>query len=90
VRRKSDGFVKPVDITGENSRSWLEGPAWLEGQRRRVVKSEYVPATTEEYERQNWRDRNQYRIGQLVANRQPPEVLRKIAELIGYQEEEKP
>ncbi len=81
--------ISKVKVTGETSRSWLVGPEWIGDRREKYSKKNYEICTGADFEEQLWRDKHQYRIGQLVGNRIDPAILRQIAALIGYDPESK-
>lgn len=82
--RDKRGHIRQVRVTGETSRSWLAGPAWNPG-KDKYPKKEYAIATQQEWDRDLWRYKHQHPIAQLVASRRISyEVLKQIADLIGY------
>jgi hypothetical protein len=81
--RNKSGFIHRVDITGETTRSWV---CSRYGRDTKYAKKDHQIATEDEYRKDIWRDKHQYRIGHLVGNRLPYETLKKIADLIGYDE----
>lgn len=72
---------RKVNIVGQNRVSWL-----LEFGGKVPKKGGYgIAFSEEEVDRDVWKKENAYRIAELT-HRQPYEVLKQIAELIGYTE----
>lgn len=84
-RRELDPRVYKIEAVGQTTRSWVEGLS--EWNRTKYKFSEYEEVTREEYELFVWARENRYRISQKVGDWIiPPATLRKIADLIGYEE----
>lgn len=79
--------IQEVHITGETTQSWLEGTEnW--GKHVRWSKCKYTVASEAEYREQCWRDKHQYRISYIIGHQLNPFLLREIARMIGYREDE--
>jgi hypothetical protein len=81
--RKKERYatIQIVTVTGETKLSWVSGPEYRP---TKYVKRNHDICTAEDYEDQQWMERYQYRIGQLVSNRIGGKLLRHIAALIGF------
>jgi len=84
-RRELDPHVYRVNAVGQTTRSWVEGLS--EWNRTKYKFSEYEEVTREEHDLFVWARENRYKISQRVDEWSlAPSILRKIADLIGYEE----
>ena len=86
LRRQEPGSrAFEVEMHGETSRSWVEGE--FEWGHTKYPFSKYEQVSREEYELDAWASRNMHAISRRVGDwTLPPATLRKVADLIGYEE----
>ena len=92
-RQKSNALIINKDTCfGETSQSWLCGSAWRPKEFLRK-KSDYDLATEQEYVETRWIQDHASKIAKMIHDTWSPTtpkvdyaVLRKVAELIGYEE----
>lgn len=81
-------YWRKREVTGETSRSWIVGEHYAQ---RKIPKTGEQPHdvcwSEEEIERRAYVEENSHRIADKVRHVRDHEVLKKIAELIGYQPE---
>lgn len=94
-RSDSRGWVQKSNLLGETSRSWLVGDSkewWAKSPERiaqfasKLPKKTTVFETAEAYELAQWAHKNRYQIKTHIEFCSA-EVLKKVAEIIGYKEE---
>jgi hypothetical protein len=88
--RDKRGVVSQVSVFGETSRSWLTGHPYRPYKR---AKNEHSIVSCDDYEQYEWDARNRRNISRMICGdygghspQVDTAVLRKIAELIGYEE----
>ena len=91
---RRDGKWKRVEIVGETRVSWIVGLpdhkwAWKKVPKKSTdpVRYEGIAWSIQEVVEKNFVAENNYKIGTIVGRVKDYETLRKIADLIGYEEE---
>jgi hypothetical protein len=78
------GRVTKCEVVAETTRSYVTGESWCQ---RKYAKKEYEVVTEAEYEDALWAVRNRYLLSKIiVAWEENPQLLRRVAELVGYVE----
>lgn len=81
--KEGNPWIQRDKYMGETSRSWLIGYAWRP---TKLPKKTTKFVTVKEWDEQTWVGEHRYKISNAV-QRASVEQLKKIAEVIGYQEE---
>jgi hypothetical protein len=83
--KQRDGRILRIEASGETVRSWVA----LYRPKRKYSKKEYALASESECEEEEWASRNFRMIQRALGEYTPkviPAVLRRVAEVIGYEE----
>ena len=81
-RTPGNPYIQCTIVRGETSRSWLVGDEWRP---RKIAKKTTTFVTEADWNEERWANTHRYRIANHIEHRDvSPEVLRKVAELIGY------
>jgi len=87
LKRNENGYCsKLINYCGKTTRSWVCGPPWFCAF---WSFSYYTEITAAEFTEWEWYIKNVYHVSRSVEHCKDPAIIRQIAKLVNYQEQQK-